>query len=74
MNNEKAYGFDKAIAYIDEEIEKLNAQKKEIQDRMNRARERNQAKEKDYRIIVEAIESYNKEYNENLIVGTLRVF
>ena len=74
MNNEKAYGFDKAIAYIDEEIEKLNAQKKEIQDRMNRAKERNQAKEKDYRIIVEAIESYNKEYNENLIVGTLRVF
>ena len=74
MNNEKAHGFDKAIAYIDEEIEKLNAQKKEIQDRMNRVRERDQAKEKDYRIIVEAIESYNKEYNENLIVGTLRVF
>lgn len=74
MNNEKAYGFDKAIAYIDEQIEKLNAQKKEIQDRMNRAKERNRAKEKDYQIIVEAIESYNKEYNENLIVGTLRVF
>lgn len=73
MNNEKAHGFDKTIAYIDEEIEKLKAQKKEIQDRMNRVRERNQAKEKDYQIIAEAVESFNKEYNENLIIGTLRI-
>lgn len=74
MNNEKAYGFDKAIAYIDEEIEKLNAQKKEIQNRMNKVKERNKARERDYQIIAEAVESFNKEYNENLIIGTLRIF
>ena len=73
MNNEKAYGFDKAIAYIDEEIEKLNARKKETQDRMNKVKERNKAKERDYQIIAEAVESFNKEYNENLIIGTLRI-
>lgn len=74
MNNEKAYGFDKAIAYIDEEIEKLNAQKKEIQNRMNKVKERSKARERDYQIIAEAVKSFNKEYNENLIVGTLRIF
>lgn len=73
MNNNKMMGLDYAIADIDEQIEKLYAEKLRIKNIMEqagkRAEEKRKAKQAEaYHAVEEFVDNYNKKYNGNLVL------